>query len=120
MSSKLAQLSPSSIEQRRPLTKLALDNKIRAMLSQFHPRERHFALGNIFNENSTYIEAINPIRREYLKSKLSFMMINDEIKIQDLPLINKQTDEYISIDKKVTEWLQYLNDDSETKEIDTI
>lgn len=102
MSSKLAQLSSSSIEQRRPLTKLALDNKIRAMLSQFHPRER------------------NPIRREYLKSKLSFMMMNEKIKIHDLSLMNKQTDEYISIDKKVTEWLEYLTDDSETKEINTI
>jgi len=112
MSSKLAQLSPSSIEQRRPLTKLALDNKIRAMLSQFHPRERHFALDNIFNGNSTYIEAINPMRREYLNSKLSFMVINDKIKIHDLSLMNKQTDEYISIDKKVTKWLEYLNDNS--------
>ncbi len=102
MSSKLAQSSPSSIEQRRPLTKLALDNKIRAMLSQFHPRER------------------NPIRREYLKSKLSSLMINDRIKIHEFSLMNKQTDEYISIDKKVTQWLEYLNDDSETKEINTI
>jgi hypothetical protein len=90
MTSKLAQISTSLFVQRRPLTNIALDNKIRAMLSQLHPHERHFA--SISHKNS-YIRSINSIEKECLKSKLSSMM-------------NKQSDEYIYTFKKVTKWLE--------------
>jgi hypothetical protein len=125
MTSKFAQTSTSLIIQRRPLTNIALDNKIRAMLSQFHPRERHFALvshNNTFNQIYTYTEPINSIRKEYLETKLSSpvinssMMIQNKNKIDEFSLINKQTDEYIYTFKKVTEWLEHLNHGDKEKE----
>jgi uncharacterized membrane protein len=118
MTSEFTQLSTLLILQNRPLTKIALDNKIRAMISQFHPRERYFTY--VIHENtlgriSSDINPINPIRKEYLKSKLSFpiikssIMMKEQIKIDDFSLMNKRTDEYIYTYKKVTRWLEHAN-----------
>jgi hypothetical protein len=129
MTSKLAPLSTSLIIQRRPLTNVALDNKIRAILSQFHPYERYFAIAlheNTFDRIYTYIKPINSMRDEYLKSKLPFsiinssMMIKDKTKIDDFSLLNKQTVEYIYTHEKVTEWLKHLNYNHKNKEINII
>ncbi len=114
MISKLPQFSPSFVLQHRPLTKLTLDNKIRAMISQFHPHERYFIL--VSHENTLdRIYTINSIRKECFKFKLPFhfikssIMMEDRIKIDNFSLMNKQTDEYIYTYKKVTEWLEHLD-----------
>jgi len=47
-------------------------------------------------------------------------MVNDQIKIVDFSLINKQTDEYTYTYKKVTEWLEHLNYGCTKKQINII
>jgi hypothetical protein len=126
MTCKLIQSSTSLILQHRPLTKIALDNKIRAMISQFHPYERHFALASRENTLDRVYTDINPIRKEYFKSKRSFpiikssIMMKDPIKTDDFSFMNKQIDEYMNTYKKVTEWLEHHNHDCKTKEINII
>ncbi|CAF1422588.1 unnamed protein product [Adineta steineri] len=113
MTSKLIQLSTSSsVVQRRPLTNLALDNKIRAMLSQFHSREYHVTLDGMY----TYSKRIKLYPKKDLESKLTYpisnssIMINDQIKIDEFFSMNKQINEHqIYSYQKVTEWLEYLN-----------
>jgi hypothetical protein len=118
MTSKFTQLSTLLILQHRPLTKIALDNKIRAMISQFHPHERYFVYAiheNTLDRICSDINPTNPIRKEYLKSRFSFpiikssIMMKDRIKIDDFSLMNKRTDEYIYTYKKVTQWLEHVN-----------
>ena len=124
MAFKLTQLPTSSVVQHRPLTELALDNKIRAMLSQFHPRERRFALlslNNTLGRIYTYNESITPSSEEYSKPELLFSMINspmmeEMITIDEFSLMSKPTDEYVDSYKKVTEWLGYFNHDCGRKD----
>lgn len=83
-------ISPALIVQHRPLTRTALDNKIRAIISQLHPRQRRLA--SIAYENST----------KYSCS----MLIQTPIVI---------TDEYISTENKVSQWLKNLDHHSQRK-----
>lgn len=78
--------SSSFIAQHRPLTKIALENKIRAIISQIHPRERRFA----------YETILRPIER----------MITNEY----LSSTNKEQIECIYTEKKVIQWLNNLDD----------
>jgi hypothetical protein len=116
MSTKVTQISTTFIVRNRPLTRIALDNKIRAMMSQFHPCERQFVLiahENTLDRNYT----INSIRNHYLQTKISFtpFVIKDTTKIDHFSLINKQTDEYIYTYKKVIQWLEDLDCDLQRK-----
>jgi hypothetical protein len=123
MTLKLVQLPASLFVQRRPLTNIALDNKIRAMLSQFRPYERRLTTVSYDDRRSrvlVYIEPLNSIREECLKSELSSltkpvrhssMMMIDKKKIDDYALINTQTDECNCTYRKVTEWLEHLDYD---------
>lgn len=81
--------SSTFIGQHRPLTKIALENKIRAIISQIHPRQRRFA----------YETIVHPIER----------MMTDEY----LSSTNKEQIECIYTEKKVIQWLNNLNNYSQ-------
>ncbi len=112
MTTKLTQISTTFIVQHRPLTKIALDNKIRAMISQFNPCERQFVL-MAHEDTLDRIYTINSIRTHSLKSKflLTPFIVKDTTKIDHFSLMKKQTNGYIYIYTKVTQWLEHLDCD---------
>ena len=120
MTSRLIQIPTSFIVRHRPLTKIALDNKIRAMISQFHPHERYFAL--LVHENTR-----DSMRTDGRKSNVSFSMTESSVmrknktKTGHFPWMNQRTNEYISPHEKVTQWLEHLDYNRQRKAInDTI
>ena len=102
MSGKLSQISTSF----RPITRIALENKIRAMISQFHPREKQFVL--LAHENT-----LNSIGNYYLQTELPFvtLTVKNTTKTDQFSLVNKQSNEYIYTYKKVIQWLEDLDCD---------
>ena len=108
--------STSLIVRNRPLTRIALGNKIRAMMSQFHPRERQFVL--IAHENTLdRVYRNNSMCNDYLQRKVSLisMVEKQTRKVDQISLITTNTDGFIYIYKKVTEWLEDLDYDLRKK-----
>ena len=105
--------STSLIGRNRPLTRIALDNKIRAMMSQFHPRERQFVL--IAHENA--LERSYP--NHSLPSKISLISVvgKQTRRVDQVSLVTTNTDEFIYTYKKVTQWLEDLDYDLQKKNI---
>ena len=115
-----SRLTTSFIVHHRSLTKIALGNKIRAMISQFLPHERYFVL--LVHENTRDSMAI-----DYLKSNCSFSMSKSSMirkekrKIGHFPWMNKRIDKCIYPHQKVTQWLEHLDYNPQRKIInDTI
>jgi len=95
MSFKFLSISKSVFIHHRPLTQLALDNKIRAIISQFHPYERQFI--RITHENSECLPNSSILTNE--KSNLSLLSLKSDSNCQ-----------MICNSKKVAQWLEDVDD----------
>jgi hypothetical protein len=88
------------------------------MISQFNPCERQFVL-MAHEDTLDRIYTINSIRTHSLKSKflLTPFIVKDTTKIDHFSLMKKQTNGYLYIYTKVTQWLEHLDCDLQTKKI---